>query len=107
MIESSLLTPGNILGNRYQIVRELGRGGFGRSYLAIDLNKFSEQCVLKEFAPQVRGQDELVKAKELFEREAGVLYKLQHPQIPTFRELLRVNSSGSESLLLVQDYIDG
>jgi serine/threonine protein kinase, bacterial len=107
MIESSLLTPGNILGNRYQIVRELGRGGFGRSYLAIDLNKFSEQCVLKEFAPQVRGQAELVKAKELFEREAGVLYKLQHPQIPAFRELLRVDHSGSESLLLVQNYIEG
>jgi serine/threonine protein kinase len=107
MLESSLLAPGNILGNRYEIVRELGRGGFGRSYLAIDLNKFGEKCVLKEFAPQVRGQDELIKAKELFEREAGVLYKLKHPQIPAFRELLRVKESQSESLLLVQDYIEG
>jgi serine/threonine protein kinase len=107
MLESSLLTPGNVLGNRYEIVRELGRGGFGRSYLAIDLNKFGEKCVLKEFAPQVRGQAELIKAKELFEREAGVLYKLQHPQIPAFRELLRVNDGGNESLLLVQDYIAG
>jgi serine/threonine protein kinase len=101
MSESSLLTPGNILGNRYEIVRELGRGGFGRSYLAIDRNKFGEKCVLKEFAPQVRGQAELAKAKELFEREAGVLYKLQHPQIPAFRELLRVNAAGTESLLLI------
>jgi serine/threonine protein kinase len=107
MIESSLVTPGNVLGNRYEIVRELGRGGFGRSYLAIDRNKFGEKCVLKEFAPQVRGQAELVKAKELFEREAGVLYKLQHPQIPAFRELLRVNAGTTESLLLVQDYIEG
>jgi serine/threonine protein kinase len=107
MIESSLLTPGNVLGNRYEIVRELGRGGFGRSYLAIDRNKFSEKCVLKEFAPQVRGQAELAKAKELFEREAGVLYKLKHPQIPAFRELLRVNAGGTESLLLIQDYIEG
>jgi serine/threonine protein kinase len=107
MIESSLVTPGNVLGNRYEIVRELGRGGFGRSYLAIDRNKFGEKCVLKEFAPQVRGQVELAKAKELFEREAGILYKLQHPQIPAFRELLRVNEGQSESLLLVQDYIDG
>ncbi|WP_309730870.1 serine/threonine-protein kinase [Chamaesiphon sp. OTE_75_metabat_556] len=107
MIESSLVTPGNVLGNRYEIVRELGRGGFGRSYLAIDRNKFGEKCVLKEFAPQVRGQAELAKAKELFEREAGILYKLQHPQIPAFRELLRVNEGQSESLLLVQDYIEG
>jgi serine/threonine protein kinase len=106
-MESSLLTPGNVLGNRYEIVRELGRGGFGRSYLAIDRNKFGEKCVLKEFAPQVRGQAELAKAKELFEREAGVLYKLQHPQIPAFRELLRVNVGTDESLLLVQDYIEG
>jgi serine/threonine protein kinase len=106
MIESPLI-PGNILGNRYEIVRELGRGGFGRSYLAIDQNKFGEKCVLKEFAPQVRGQAELVKAKELFEREAGVLYKLQHPQIPAFRELLRVSAAGTESLLLIQDYIEG
>ncbi len=106
-MESFLLTPGNVLGNRYEIVRELGRGGFGRSYLAIDRNKFGEKCVLKEFAPQVRGQAELAKAKELFEREAGVLYKLQHPQIPAFRELLRVNGAGTESLLLIQDYIEG
>jgi serine/threonine protein kinase, bacterial len=107
MIESSLLTPGNILGNRYEIVRELGRGGFGRTYLAIDRNKFGEKCVLKEFAPQVSGKDDLIKAKELFEREAGVLYKLQHPQIPAFRELLRVNERGAESLFLIQDYIEG
>ncbi|WP_373546511.1 protein kinase [Chamaesiphon sp.] len=107
MLESSLLIPGNVLGNRYEIVRELGRGGFGRSYLAIDLNKFGEKCVLKEFAPQVRGQAELAKAKELFEREAGVLYKFQHPQIPAFRELFRVNDGGSEFLLLVQEYIEG
>ncbi len=107
MLESSLLIPGNVLGNRYQIVRELGRGGFGRSYLAIDLNKFNEKCVLKEFAPQVQGQAALVKAKELFEREAGVLYKLKHPQIPAFRELFPIDDGGSKSLLLVQDYIEG
>lgn len=106
-MDPPLITPGNVLGNRYEIVRELGRGGFGRSYLAIDRNKFGEKCVLKEFAPQVRGQAELAKAKELFEREAGVLYKLKHPQIPAFRELLRVSPGGTESLLLVQDYIEG
>jgi serine/threonine protein kinase len=107
MLESSLLTPGNVLGNRYEIIRELGRGGFGRTYLAIDRNKFGEKCVLKEFAPQVGGHEQLEKAKELFEREAGVLYKLQHPQIPAFRELMRVDGIQNESLFLVQDFVDG
>jgi serine/threonine protein kinase len=107
MSESSPLIPGNVLGNRYEIIRELGRGGFGRTYLSIDRNKFGEKCVLKEFAPQVKGNAELQKAKELFEREAGVLYKLNHPQIPRFRELLRVSSHHIESLFLVQDYVEG
>jgi serine/threonine protein kinase, bacterial len=101
------LPHGIALGDRYRIVRELGKGGFGQTYLAQDLNRFNELCVLKEFAPQVQGTYALQKSQELFEREAGVLYKLQHPQIPKFRELFRVNYHGDERLFLVQDYVDG
>ncbi len=96
-----------VLGDRYRIVRELGHGGFGRTYLAEDLNRFSEACVLKEFAPQVQGTYSMQKAEELFEREAGILYNLQHPQIPRFRELFRANLSDRSYLFLVQDYIEG
>jgi serine/threonine-protein kinase len=101
------LTQGLILGDRYRIVRELGHGGFGRTYLAEDLNRFNEACVLKEFAPQVQGSYALQKASELFEREAGVLYKLQHPQIPRFREMFRVQQESNGRLFLVQDYVEG
>lgn len=101
------VVPGSVLGDRYCVVRELGQGGFGRTYLAVDVNRFNEPCVLKEFAPQVQGSYALQKALELFEREAGVLYKLQHPQIPRFREIFRVDNQGIERLFLVQDYIDG
>jgi serine/threonine protein kinase, bacterial len=99
--------PGVILSDRYAIVRELGHGGFGRTYLAEDTNRFREPCVLKEFAPQLQATEALQKAEELFEREAGVLYKLQHSQIPRFRELFRVTVQGKASLFLVQDYIEG
>jgi serine/threonine-protein kinase len=101
------VSPGMVLGDRYRIIRELGHGGFGRTYLAEDLNRFNEPCVLKEFAPQVRGTYALQKAEELFEREAGVLYKLQHPQIPRFRELFRVKQEHSGFLFLVQDFVEG
>ncbi|MFM7426223.1 MAG: protein kinase domain-containing protein [Elainella sp.] len=97
---------GLLLGGRYRVVRQLGQGGFGRTYLAEDSNRFNEPCVLKEFAPQVRGSTALQKAKELFEREAGVLYQLQHPQIPRFRELFRAVLD-HERLFLVQDYVEG
>ncbi|MBW4637399.1 MAG: protein kinase [Gloeocapsa sp. UFS-A4-WI-NPMV-4B04] len=101
------IQPGQILGDRYCIIQQLGQGGFGRTYLAEDINRFREYCVLKEFAPQVQSTSLLPKAEELFEREAGVLYKLQHGQIPRFRELFRVNLDGKGYLFLVQDYVEG
>ncbi|WP_293349756.1 MULTISPECIES: serine/threonine-protein kinase [unclassified Microcoleus] len=103
MSNPSPLAPGSTLEKRYRIIRELGRGGFGRTYLAEDINRYNEQCVLKEFSPVVQSP----KAAELFDREASMLYNLQHPQIPRFRELLRTDLGGNLSLFLVQDYIPG
>ncbi|MGJ3246879.1 MAG: protein kinase domain-containing protein [Elainellaceae cyanobacterium] len=96
-----------VVGLRYRIRCQLGHGGFGRTYLGEDIHRFDEACVLKEFAPQVEGSEALRKAESLFEREAGVLYRLHHPQIPKFRELLRADFEGRERLFLVQDYIEG
>ena len=98
---------GQLLALRYRIVSELGQGGFGRTYLAEDTNRFDEACVLKEFAPQVDEPTELQKAEELFAREAGILYQLQHPQIPRFRELFRAEWQDRERIFLVQDYVAG
>ncbi len=104
---SPAMTEGVVLGDRYRIGKEIGQGGFGRTYLCEDINRFNEPCVLKEFAPQVQGTALLTKAQQLFEREAGVMYRLQHPQIPMFREMFRVNRSGVGQLFLVQDYVAG
>ncbi|MBD2387054.1 serine/threonine-protein kinase [Cylindrospermum sp. FACHB-282] len=101
------IQPGLTLGDRYVIMRLLGQGGFGRTYLAEDINRFREACVLKEFSPQVQTAYVLQKAEQLFQREASVLYQLQHPQIPRFRELLRINLDGKEYLFLVQDFVEG
>ncbi|MGI0486140.1 protein kinase domain-containing protein [Pantanalinema rosaneae CENA516] len=98
---------GEILGWRYHVMQELGHGGFGRTYLAADTHRFNELCVLKEFAPQMQGSQALEKAQELFSREAGILYQLQHPQIPRFRELFRAEIQGQGKLFLVQDYVAG
>ena len=101
------LSEGIILGDRYRLVRKLGQGGFGITYLAQDINRFDELCVVKEFAPKVRGTQALTKAEELFEREAGILYKLQHSQIPKFRELCRWKVGLGTRLFLVQSYVEG
>ncbi|MBW4540634.1 MAG: serine/threonine protein kinase [Myxacorys chilensis ATA2-1-KO14] len=101
------LPDGTLVQNRYRILRVLGQGGFGRTYLAQDTNRFNELCVLKEFDPHTQGVHHAQKAEELFAREAGVLYQLRHPQIPQFRELFRVKQPNGELLFLVQDYVGG
>lgn len=104
---STVLRDGVILNNRYRIVKQIGRGSFGRAYLAEDVHRYRELCFLKEFAPQIESDRELSKAKELFVREAGMLYKLSHKQIPKFEPLLHTLIDGRRSLFLVQEYIDG
>ena len=102
-----LVAIGQILENRYRIIRQLGQGGFGCAFLAEDMNHSNQSCVLKEFAPQDQLASQQQKAKELFEREAHVLHQLQHPQIPRFREMLQVNLGGELHQFLVQDYVEG
>jgi serine/threonine protein kinase len=105
--EALPLPVGQVVNKRYQVIRQLGQGGFGRTYLATDKNQGQKQCVLKEFAPQLQEKDDLKKARELFEREAKVLQKLQHPQIPRFHSWLQEKLGGHDYFFLVQDYIDG
>jgi serine/threonine-protein kinase len=103
----SPLSTGTLIQNRYRVDRILGQGGFGRTYLVQDTNRFNELCVLKEFMPQDHGAASLQKAKDLFTREAGVLYQLRHPQIPRFRELFEVHTVDRDLLFLAQDYVEG
>lgn len=94
---------GTCLRQRYLIQAILGQGGFGRTYLAIDHERFDERCVLKEFAVPY-GDDPLVeKSRTLFHREASTLYQIQHPQIPKFWAAFEAD----QRLFLVQDFVDG
>ncbi|MBD3559989.1 protein kinase, partial [Planktothrix sp. FACHB-1355] len=97
------LQPGTKLRDRYIIHYQLGQGGFGRTYLARDINRFNESVVIKELIPLAQGTYNLHKAEELFEREAAMLHKLKHPQIPHFWEFFREG----QQLFIVQDYIQG
>jgi serine/threonine protein kinase len=94
---------GTLLQQRYRVTKILGQGGFGRTYLSQDTGCFDEMCVLKEFSPNDRGRDALKKSKELFQREAQVLYQINHPQIPKFR----ANFEEQKRLFLVQEYAEG
>jgi serine/threonine protein kinase len=92
-----------LIDQRYRIQKLLGRGGFGQTYLAYDTHCFNHPCVLKEFSPTNRTEYVVQKARELFEREARVLYQINHPQIPQFLAWFVER----DRLFLVQEYITG
>ncbi|MEH2353025.1 serine/threonine-protein kinase [Nostoc sp.] len=93
-----------VLRNRYRPIKTLGGGGFGKTYLAEDLDKLNEYCVIKQFAPRVQGSAAINKATELFEQEARRLQQLgEHPQITT----LLAYFEEENNLYLVQQFING
>ncbi|HHP7230109.1 MAG TPA: protein kinase [Xenococcaceae cyanobacterium] len=94
---------GTIIDNRYLIQKILGQGGLGRTYLAFDTHRFNEPCVLKEFAPLGSGQYDLEKSRDLFKREAKILHRITHPQIPKFLACFE----GNGRLFLVQEFVSG
>ncbi|RUS94199.1 hypothetical protein DSM106972_093960 [Dulcicalothrix desertica PCC 7102] len=97
------INQGTLIDNRYLIQKLLGQGGFGRTYLAFDNQRFGETCVLKEFVPPTYREDKLQKCRELFEREAKILYQINHPQVPKFLARL----ADGQRVFIVQEYIDG
>ena len=97
------MNTGSLIGNRYLIQRLLGQGGFGRTYLAYDTQRFGEACVLKEFLANNIEEEIARKSKELFEREARVLHNIDNPQIPKF--IAWFTDQGK--LFIVQEYIEG
>ncbi len=64
--------------HQYQVLKTLGQGGMGTTYLAWDSAKL---LVLKEMNADMAL---IPKAQELFEREAKILQTLHHPGIPQY-----------------------
>lgn len=98
-----------LLKERYRAIKPIARGGFGKTYLAVDEDRLNTLCVIKQFLPKLQGtvasrQATLHKAIELFNQEALRLYELGvHPQIPS----LLASFEQDKRLYLVQEFIDG
>ncbi|MGQ9866228.1 MAG: protein kinase domain-containing protein [Pseudanabaenaceae cyanobacterium] len=82
----------------YRLVRPLGRGGMGTTYLAWHPN--GGTCVVKEMNPELFDNP---KARELFEREADLHARLTHPGIPQWFTRLQVG----DRTYLVMEMIHG
>lgn len=99
------LQPGDTLQERYQIVGNLGAGGFSSVYQARDMRfaNVTKLCAIKEMVistPDPKMRELTIKT---FEREASMLATLDHPAIPKITDYF----SESDRSYLVLDLIRG
>lgn len=112
-----LATNSTLQSGKYRIIRALGQGGFGITYLAY--NTFFERFVaIKEFFPKdFCGRDNtshltlgtqnnaatVARLKDRFLKEAKNISKLDHPGIIKIHDIFEENNTA----YYVMDYIEG
>src|SRR5918997_5218280 len=85
-----------VLQGRYRIIRQLGRGGMGAVYEAMD-ERLSRTVALKETLV------ETLELKRAFEREARLLANLRHPVLPKVID----HFTEDDGQFLVMEFIPG
>jgi len=90
------------LKQRYLILGQAGRGGFGAVYRASD-TQLGRIVAIKEMSQSNLGAQELATASETFRHEALLLAGLTHPNLPRIYEQF-VDTGRS---YLVMDFIEG
>ena len=98
------LKNGEVLRGRYKIRERVGQGGMGSIYLADDTRLKGRECALKEVEYE-RALPEKIReeARDQFLREATVLARLDHPNLPKVSDFF---SNGPRDYL-VMDYVPG
>lgn len=97
-----------LLKNQYRAIRPMGEGTFTRTFLAEDIQRPHNACLIEQFCPlpQIQGNAEaMAKVTQLFEREAKVLLEVgeQYPQLPSVYAYFEQD----KYLYVVKQYIEG
>src|SRR5262245_17469564 len=93
----------DLIGDRYEVVRPLGQGSFGHTYLARD-RRLGRMVALKRLDARAHRD---TKVFEMFQREAEVLAALRHHGIPEIFETLQSAWDGVPAAILVMEHVDG
>lgn len=93
-------SPGELLADRYELRRLLGRGGMGEVWRAWD-TELERDVALKSLLPHLAAEPELIGR---FRREARALARLRHPGIVGVFDLLRLPDG---RIFLVLEFVPG
>ncbi|MBR1567584.1 MAG: protein kinase [Lachnospiraceae bacterium] len=91
---------GTVLDEKYEILKEIGRGGMSIVYVAMDL-RLNKQWAIKEIKDD-GSQDTQTLLKGL-EREANILKKVDHPVLPRIVDIIQRD----HKVYVVMDYVEG
>ncbi|TAE58328.1 MAG: serine/threonine protein kinase [Nostocales cyanobacterium] len=111
---AGFIQSNTLLSGRYRLIKTIGRGGFGKTFLAVDEqdvkirqyldDSVSNLCVIKQFFSQPEIDYYQQKARALFQQESVRLAELgHHCQIPKFLDFFE--EEGKQ--YLVQEWVDG
>ncbi len=93
------LTTGSLFAGRYQIIEELGRGGMGRVYRALD-KKLNEEVALKLVRPEIAADRSTL---ERFHNELKLARKINHPHVGRMYELMEEKGAH----FITMEYVPG
>src|SRR5437667_2761628 len=93
----------SLLKQRYQLIKQLGVGGYGIVHKALDTEFGGRLVAIKEMSQaELEGKD-IVAATDAFKHEAFMLAGLTHPNLPSIYDYFTENGHW----YLVMSYIEG
>ncbi len=92
---------GTIIEGKYEILREIGRGGMSVVYLAMDTH-LNKQWAVKEIRKRGNGKKDEIVVNSLL-AEANLMKGLDHPALPRIVDIIE----NGNTIFVVMDYIEG
>ncbi|MDS0525605.1 protein kinase [Clostridium sp. SHJSY1] len=95
-----MINIGTVIDNRYEILKEIDRGGMSIVYLAAD-DRLKKSVVLKDIRKGNKINSDILL--ECLKAEADLLTFLDHPNLPKIYDIIE----GDNHIYVVMDYVEG
>ncbi len=95
--------PNALIRQRYHVIAQVGKGGFGAVYKAEDSELGNRIVAVKEMSQRGLTTQEIAEAADAFKREALLLAGLLHPNLPRIYD----HFFDAGHWYLVMDFIEG
>lgn len=92
---------GSVIDGKYEILKEIGRGGMSVVYLAMD-KRLNKQWAVKEIRKKGSGKNDEIVVNSLL-TEANLMKRLDHPSLPRIVDII----DNGITIYIVMDYIEG